>query len=229
MRRAPVQSFGGLPGAAQPYGYLALDGANGLITVVNPAQATVTVPLPVTCHDCAIIFHDSGFVPQVTAAGVTLGAEQMAVIGIGQYAALDWGIEPDVVIPPSIAPLPADFVRLDAHALQTTLASPPRNGRLRVIMQQFDERGHVVRTSGGAPPNGVSLARLLRIEAAQGDRTVPVAVAYDKAIWSGLSWAVGEIDLTHLAPDIPLSITLITADRAVHSLRGQLYHIQESS
>ncbi|MCS7291086.1 MAG: hypothetical protein NZ699_18360 [Roseiflexus sp.] len=35
MRRAPVQSFGGLPGAAQPYGYLALDGANGLITVVT--------------------------------------------------------------------------------------------------------------------------------------------------------------------------------------------------
>lgn len=229
MRRAPVHSFGGLPGAAQPYGYLALDGADGLITVVNPSQATVTMPLPVPCRDCAVIFHDAGFAPQVTEAGVMLGAEQMAVIGVGRYAALDWGVEPDVVIPASITPLPADFVRLDAHTVQTTLASPPRSGRLRAIMQQFDERGRVVRTSGGAPPHGVSLARLLRIEAAQGDRAVPVAVAYDKAIWSGLSWAVGEIDLAHLAPDIPLSITLTTADRAVHSLRGALYHIQESS
>jgi hypothetical protein len=224
MQRTPVQTFGALPGTAQPYGYLALDGADGLITVVNPAQATMVVPLPVACPGCALIFHDAGLTPQVTATTVTLGPEQMAVIGVGSYATMDWGVEDDVTIPGHITPLPVTFEQKSPHALRATL-TPPRRGRLRVVMQQFDADGRVVRTSGGAPPAGVTLAQLLRIEAYQGEQAVPVTVAYDKAIWSGLSWAVGEIDLERLAPTAPLDFVLTTADPAVHTLQGRLYHI----
>lgn len=218
-----------LPGTAQPYGYLAVDGGDGLITVVNPAQATVVVPLPVACPDGAVIFRDAGFMPQVTATTVTLGPEQMVVIGVGRYAGMDWGGEADVTIPAHIAPLPVEFVPHGTQMLHATLTALPQRGRLRVVMQQFDAHGRVVRTSGGAPPAGVTLAQLLRIEARQGEQALPVTITYDKAIWSGLSWAVGEIDLASLAPAAPLDITLTTTDPSVHMLQGRLYHVLEQA
>jgi len=227
LRRAPVQTFGALPGTGQPYGYLAHNGANALITVVNPGQTTATVALPIDCPGGAVIFHDAGFSPQVTATTLTLGPEQMAVIGVGRYAGMDWGVEADVTIPAHSAPLPVEFVPTSARTVRATL-TPPQQGRLRVVMQQFDAHGRVVRTSGGAPPAGVTLGQLLRIEAWQGEQAIPVAIAYDKAIWSGLSWAVGEIDLTHLAPAADLTITVSSHDPAAQVLRAHVYHVQDA-
>jgi len=227
LRRAPVVTFGALPGTGQPYGYLACDGADALITVVNPGQTTATVALPIACNGGAVIFRDAGFTPQVTATTVTLGPEQMAVIGVGRYAGMDWGVEADVTIPAHIVPLPVAFAPHSAQTLRATL-TPPRQGRLRVVMQQSDTHGRVVRTSGGAPPAGVTLGQLLRIEAAQGKQAVSVTIAYDKAIWSGLSWAVGEIELAHLAPAADLAITVSTCDPAAQVLRAHVYHVQDA-
>lgn len=123
----------------------------------------------------------------------------------------------------------AEYVTRCTQTLCASL-TPPQQGRLRVVMQQLNAHGRVVRTSGGAPPAGVTLGQLLRIEARQGEQAVPVTITYDKAIWSGLSWAVGEIDLASLAPAAPLSITLSTTDPGVHTLQGRLfYHVQEQA
>jgi hypothetical protein len=61
-----------------------------------------------------------------------------------------------------------------------------------VVVRQ-SEGGRAKRTSGGAPPKGRKLGELLTLSAARGGQPVPVEIRYDKPIWSGLSWAVGEI------------------------------------
>ena len=58
----------------------------------------------------------------------------------------------------------------------------------------------------------MTLGRILRLTAQQDGREVPVRIAYDKAIWSGLSWAVGEIDGAALASTAPLRITCSTRE-----------------
>jgi hypothetical protein len=104
---------GGDPGRREPYGFAQLSDAGALYTVVNPSQTVATVPLaPVTRSQPPlargrVLFRDAGFAPVLTEASITLGPEQMAVIGYGRYAGPDHdlGVQDDVVIPTDIAPV----------------------------------------------------------------------------------------------------------------------------
>lgn len=221
QRKGVPRLIGGLPGHGAIHGFAAVHDGSGLITVVNPGQQMDSIVLPET-SEMRVIFHDSGVVPTLRKNTLRLGGEQLAVIGVGDYAALDWGQEPDVRIAQTVTPMSVEFTREGDDAL-TAQVDVPAAGRLRVMMQQFGADGLVVRSSGGSPPDGMSLANILKITATQNGVNMTVQVAYDKAIWSGLSWAVGEIDVSDLDPAHKLNLRCTTSDQTAISLRAQVY------
>ncbi len=223
--------FGALPGEGQPYGFLNLGPNGALLTVVNPAQAVGDVELPAlpedTCAGRRLLFHDAGFAPRLGERTLTLGPEQMAVIGAGAYAAPehDLGVQEDVVIPSSITPLNADFVPAGDKAITATVNAPAQAG-LRIVFRQSDAHGIAKRTTGGSPPNGVTLGRLLTLSAQQDGHEVALDIQYDKAIWSGLSWAVAEAPADRLRAGAPVTIRCETKEADTVTLTGEVFAVQ---
>jgi hypothetical protein len=229
QRTARFIVFGGVPGRAEPYGYAALLDGHGLITVVNPSQRIGTLELPIPLPGFArILFRDAGFVPTFSKNTITLGPEQLALIGVGSHAAAekDLGVQEDVIIPRSIRPIPVEFGRRGPRTL-TAEIDPPASGRVRIVVQLTEPGKSIARrVTGGAPPAGKSLGELLILSAKQRDRRVPVRIEYDKPIWSGLSWAVGEIDAAALRPRVPLHIRFACRALERVDLKGSAYHVE---
>ncbi len=213
--------FGGLPGREQPYGFCAAAADGSVYTVVNPTQTQLGVKLPrvhrlqPSLGNGRVQFRDAGLSPTLTTSGtkdldsqdeLTLGPEQLAVVGYGEYAKTkyDLGIQEDMMIPKSTRPLGVTFHNDGTNAVAGTFAAPQR-GDIRIVMRQ-SANGKPVRTSRGAPPNGTSLGQMFLIQAAQAGRSIPVHINYDKAIWSGLSWGVAEIKHADFTPGSPLII-----------------------
>ena len=226
QRRARFETFGGLPGNAEPYGFAAYAGPDALLVVVNPAQRIAQVALPAQ-GDRRLLFCDAGFVPELSEDGLTLGPEQMALVGVGRYVdeAFDLGVQEDVVIPRSIARLDATFAA-DGEKAITAHLKAPASGKLRVILRQTDASGASHRTTGGALPERKRMGQLLRLEAFGDGQPVPVEIQYDKAIWSGLSWAVGEIECASAPPGAELTIRCSTQEAAQVCLSGEVHHVQ---
>ncbi len=223
-------TFGAMPGQAMPYGFHSELPDSALITVVNPAQSVVTIDLPALTTGqlpTRLLFHDAGFQPGLTRSQVTLGPEQMALIGAGIYAnpIYDLGIQADVIIPTSIEPLPVEFLA-DPGADHPTICASlnvPVSGIVRIILRQRDPSGRVRRTTGGAPPSGVALDQLLTIQVEQSGETIPVAINYAKVIWSGLSWAVGEVKAC--TPGQPITIRCASREAGPELLTGEVYAV----
>lgn len=78
---------------------------------------------------------------------------------------------------------------------------------------------------GGSPPDGKTLGRLLKIVVEQEGRRLPVETNYDKAIWSGLSWAVGEVKEKDLNSAKPVKVRLKTEEQAAVNLDGELFWV----
>jgi hypothetical protein len=233
----PLQSFGrtfpfgGLPGREEPYGFCSLDSKGSLYTVSNPSQAVRRVRLPVLHRLQAILgsgrlqFRDAGFQPRLSRDELTLGPEQIAVVGYGEYAksGYDLGVQEDVTIPEEIRPLPVKYSADATNTVVTTLKAPDK-ADLRIVLRQF-AAGKPKRSSAGAPPNGTSLKKLLKIEAWQSDRSRPVLCRYDKAIWSGLSWAVGEVSHHDLEAGLPISIRCTSLEKQPVELQVECYAV----
>lgn len=230
--------FGGLPGRGEAYGFASVAADGSVYTVINPSQAIQVVNLPRLHRDQTDIrngrvqFRDAGFEPMLSGPSsasevgrVTLGPEQLAVVGYGEYAKTkhDLGVQPDVSIPKSIHPLAAEFRREQTNTVSGVVSAPP-NGNLRIVMRQSD-KGAPIRTARGAPPNGTSLARIFLIQVRQADRSIPVQVNYDKAIWSGLSWAVGEVRHDDITPGTPLAIRCESKETRPVDLKVELYSV----
>ena len=226
QRRARFETFGGLPGNAEPYGFAAYDGADALFAVVNPSQQMAQLALPAQ-GETRLLFRDAGFVPELSKGSITLGPEQMALVGVGRYAdeTSDLGVQEDVIIPRSITRLEASFAAAGEKAITAKLL-PPATGKLRIILRQTDPSGASHRTSGGSPPAGKLMGQILRIEASQGGQPVPVEIQYDKPIWSGLSWAAGEIACAALSTGAELTIRCSTEETAQVILSGELHQVE---
>jgi hypothetical protein len=222
-------TFGELPGKVAPYGFAAEDGSGALYTVVNPGQTVVRVLLPSMAgmEGSRVLFSDAGFVPQLSGGFVTLGPEQVALVGVGKYASVYYslGVQEDVRIPVSIEPLLAEFVQDEDKALIGRVKAPAE-GSLRVIFCQTDASGIARRTTGGSPPNGISLGKMLTISAQQNEAPISVDINYDKAIWSGLSWAVGEIPASRLKSNDGIVIRCATVEPLPVTLKVTLYHVE---
>jgi hypothetical protein len=225
QRTATVRTFGGIPGRAEPYGFWAHRGDTNVLTVVNPSQDVQTIQLPARAG--WMLFRDSGFEPVIEDTLLTLGPEQVAVVASGRFAQKDFelGLEPDVLIPEGSEPVEAEVkLTADGKSLTVICAAPPKDRILRAIFRQ-SRGGRPLRTTGGAPPGGVSLGRLLHLNARQGDRDVSVRTDHDKVVWSGLSWVVGEIDGAGLDPVIPIKLVFSTTEAPPLDISAELMTI----
>lgn len=71
------------------------------------------------------------------------------------------------------------------------------------------------------------MGKFFVVSAEQSGHALPVHINYDKVIWSGLSWAVGEIPHALMAPGRPVRIRLSSADNdASLRLEGKLYVVE---
>jgi hypothetical protein len=221
-------TFGGIPGHGDAYGFKAEDKNGTVYTMVNPSQCENTIVFPKPAEG-SVLFCDSGYRPKLEEKTITLGAEQLAVVGTGCYnnPVYDLGSQDDIVTPIYIKRLPIE-VKFENPKLFSTTIAPPCSGSLRVIVLQKNPRGFAYRSKGGSPPDGISLGKILAITAHQAGQVVQVKINYDKAIWSGLSWAVGEISVRDLVPETPLSIQCSTTEQSEVILSGKLYHVEYS-
>jgi len=221
-------TFGGIPGKGQMYGFMAQVINGAVYTMINPAQQENTIVLPKAAQG-RILFCDSGFKPILKDGCLTLGAEQLAIIGTGCYnePCFDLGEQEDVIIPTSSKPYPVEFITENPKSFVATVV-PPFRGVLRVIAHQEDPKGLSKRSKGGAPPNGLTLDKILTISAEQAGRVIRVKINYDKAIWSGLSWAAGEISANDLDLGTPLTIRCATSERSEVTLNCALYQVEYS-
>ena len=57
--------------------------------------------------------------------------------------------------------------------------------------------------------------------------SVPVRLKYDKALWSGLSWAAAEVDHKDLRAGVPLIIRCSSLENQLVELKVEVYSVVE--
>ena len=206
--------FGDYPGSGKAYGFMGHDDEGAVCTLLNSGATDAEILLPTPSNaEKRILFTDAGRAPFLTGAAVHLGPGQLAVVGTGAYANPKWdlGTQADVRIPRSCEPLElADVVHGPRSVSATVLA--PSTGALRIMCSQIGADGRPWRVTGGAPPSGTSLGKLLVLRAEQDGRELDVSRDYDRQIWSGLSWAVADVSPKDIAAGRPVRITYTVAD-----------------
>jgi len=70
----------------------------------------------------------------------------------------------------------------------------PEKGNIRLVFQFLDSNNKPVKVNGGASPNGKFMDKVLQISVKSGNQQLPVLLSYNVQIWSGLNWAIGEIE-----------------------------------
>jgi hypothetical protein len=227
-----IHAFGGIPGDIESYGFGGVTARGSVYVVMNPGQTIATLDLPQLAPNQPargagrLQFRDAGFMPRLNGNQITLGPGQMAMVGYGAYAApaYEYGVQDDVVIPASIEPVPADFHTTVPSTIEASIP-PPSKGVLRVIMRERTPDGYIRRTWAGGPPNGENMAKVFSIEAMQDGHAVPVHIEYDKIVWSGLSWAVGEIKAADLDPDKRVLVRFHSTEKDPVKLDGAAYQV----
>jgi hypothetical protein len=227
-----TKSFGGIPGNVEPYGFGSLDTSGAVYTVVNPAQAMRELELPKLSRVQEalgvgrIILSDAGFVPVLRENRISLGPGQMAAIGFGRYAdaSFNFGVQEDVVIPREIVPIDAKLLESGKNTIETVI-HPPVKGDLRILFQQRDEQGNIMRSWPGGPPNGKSVASVLKITVEQNGKPLPFEISHDKVIWSGLSWGAGEVRRKDFANGGPITVRCSSEEKGSVKLEVHLYAV----
>lgn len=225
-----IKTFGGIPGDEQTYGFGALDSDGSVYVVINPAQDVAQVRMPLLSPlenplgPGRLLFRDAGFVPRLAGDTIELGPGQMAMVGFGKYAepAYDLGVQQDVVIPQTIRPVAADFRSLGKGVIQATIPATS-GGDLRLMMQQYSLDGGLRRTWPEASPGGAGMGSVFLLKAEQDGKQLPIREDYDRVIWAGLSWAIGEIKQNDIHPGEPLTITFQSNEKDPVTLKGRLY------
>jgi len=204
--------------------------------VVNPSQRVRMVRMPQLSpqqprpQHGRILFRDAGFAPTLANESNTLGPGQFALVGFGRYAdpANDLGIAEDTLIPRSIRTVQAHFTPAaekdegePSTAIEATI-HPPAHGDLRIVVRRHNAHNKLNRAFSKE-----NMGDFFVIEAFQDGRALPIAKNYDKIIWSGLAWGVGEIRHSDIAPGKPIELRLSTPDQdpSIH-LIGQVYSVE---
>jgi hypothetical protein len=204
-----------------PYGFASTRDDGALYAVVNPVPAVRRMLLPGATRwkGARVLFSDAGYKPALDGYELSLGPEQLAVVGCGAFATADHdlGVDADVVIPSSIDPLeltPAGVLRVLP------------NCALRVVARQVRSDGVAVRTFAGGPPRGTKMGAVLRIVATQNGRELPVEIEYDRMIWSGLSWAAGEIGAGQFDPSSDVEIRIDSREKPPTRILVEAYAVR---
>lgn len=212
----PGKFIGGIPGEGEAYGHLVYSDGY-LVTAVNPSLKEQSLEVPFVGEHRVVfsegsVVHDKG--------KLNLGPSAMAVVGTGEFMSWNLGSEGK---PIDLEPVACIWVTNEGSA--TAEIAVPAIAELHLIFNQKDKNGLAVRTSGGAPPAGKSMAELLRIEVRQNDQNLTVVRPDDKILWSGLSWAYGIV-----RPSQPgtVSVSMSTSDPAVNRICPAAYLKQNS-
>ncbi|MBN1479709.1 hypothetical protein EH223_17510 [candidate division KSB1 bacterium] len=131
----------------------------------------------------------------------------------------------DVVIPLTIEPIQTEFVP-DGKNQRTATFEPVADKDIRIIWQQFDTAGLPKRAAANIDGQGNSLGDVLIIRAEQNGAGVPVQINYDKTIWSGLSWAVGEMHAENIDPHAKLRVHCYSKEPTDITMECRIYSIQ---
>lgn len=229
-----TKTFAGIPGDVQPYGFGSVESEGAVYAVMNPGQSVETIQMSRVSQEQPevsggrILFRDAGFMPLLNGDRITLGAGQMAVVGFGKFASAkyDMGVQEDVRIPRAISTVAATFTAGAKNTIRAEVVAPAK-GNLRIVMQQRSAKdGSVMRSWKGGPPNGTNMGKWFVIKAWQGGKAVPVEIDYDKVIWSGLSWAVGEIPRDALKTGNTLVLECSSAEEGEVRLSGSVYAVE---
>lgn len=232
QRHGRTTFIGGLPGRCEPFGYKAESTDGAVLTLVNPSQQTLRMPLQTDnrYHTATLLFADSGFSPQIQADTIVLGPEQMAVVGLGRYAGAEYqlGEEKDVLIPSAIKPIGAETVTASASGAKGSFsASVPAGEGIRITLQQCDSKGKPFRYWGGGLPDGRNMKDYYLLSARQGKRSIPLKIQYDKVLWSGLSWATAEIDASEFDHSRPITLEYAVPElESGNSLDCKIYSVE---
>jgi hypothetical protein len=226
-----ISSFGGVPGMALPYGFKAEDENGVVCTVVNPSQEMATLPMPVkNIKQSKLLYADGGFNPVIKDNTITLGAEQLAVVGFNFYSndIYDLGKDETIQIPQTIKKLNTPFSSPKNNVIECSIHDLPATD-LRIIIQQFGNDGNPYRTWGGAPPDGKKMDTLIKIIVQQNDKEIETTDQYDKMIWSGLSWGVVEVKQSKFDHSKPLFIQCSTEEKETLTLKANVYAVNYSA
>jgi hypothetical protein len=221
-----IKAMGAIPGTGKPYWFCGGGSAGMVYTVVNAGQEIVSVDLGLT-GPARVLYADAGFKPVVAGGSLTLGSEQLVVVGTGVYgdAAHDLGTDDGVRVPVKQERVPVDFTIGGKNKIGATV-SALSGGTLRIIFQQFGVDGFPVRSWGGSPPDGKKMDQLLTIRCRQGGRDLPLVIEYDKMIWSGLSWAAGELRSGSYDAMAPVEIECSSVEKDPLRLEARVYLIE---
>jgi hypothetical protein len=227
-----TSTFGEIPGKRKPYGFISTDKNGTVCTVVNPSQAITEIELPViNFMKTSIIYADSGFIPMLKGSKLSLGPEQLVVIGFDEYSQQQYylGVDDTVIIPVSIEPVAIEFKETAKNTI-TGLVLPVKGKDIRILVQQYGMDKNPRRSSGGPPPNGKKMDTIIKISVTQKRKTLPMNIQYDKMIWSGLSWAAAELKNSSFNPDLPLEIKCMSTELEKLTLKAEVYaiHYQHS-
>jgi hypothetical protein len=135
------------------------------------------------------------------------------VVGTGTLAdsACVLGLQDDVRIPLSCEQLALSNVSRGPSAISAEVI-PVRGKVLRIVCSQEGANGRPWRVSGGAPPSGLAVGKLLQLSVEQDGHPLEIARPYDRAIWSGLSWTVADVAAGDLIPGRPVRISYAVDD-----------------
>ena len=97
---------------------------------------------------------------------------------------------------------------------------------MRILFQQRDKGGQIIRSWPGGPPNGTSVGNVLKIIVAQDGVPLAVEINYDKQIWSGLSWGAGEIKNKDFASGRPITIRCSSSEKDPVLLEAHVYVVE---
>lgn len=220
-------TFGAIPGSGNPYGFKSSSNKGTVCTVVNPSQSVATIELPVKQGNVSkVIYADGGYKPKLKGSTITLGPEQMAVVGFADYADSKYmmGGDPTIHIPFAIAKLDTSFTSAGHNTIEGEL-NPVKGKDLRIIMQQFDLKGTPYRSWPGAPPDGKAVSEVLKIRVSQEGKEIPLKIEYNKVIWSGLSWGAAEIRQSDIDLARPLHVKCISEEKGELKLTANIYAV----
>jgi len=221
------ESFGNIPGQGKAYGFLASDKKGKLCTVVNPSQQFVDMELPAgKFTKSSVIYSDGGYRPALQGNRISLGPEQLAVVAFDKYAdeRYDLGIDETINIPLSCEPMQLEFTSSGKNTINGTCI-PVAGKNIRIFFQQFADNQLPYRSKGGSPPKGKAMDELFIITATQRGKLIPIKISYDKIIWSGLSWAAGEIKAESLDAKEPMEIQCLSKETENLRLSAAVYAV----
>jgi hypothetical protein len=220
-------TFGEVPGKGKPYGFKSSTVKGTVCTVVNPSQAIVTMGLPVTTFNkTKLLYADGGYKPTVNGNKLTIGPEQLVVVGFDVYAdgKYDLGVDNTIWIPTAIDRIESTFTEIGKNTIEGEINIPKGKG-VRIIMQQFDAKGLPYRSWPGSPPDGKKVSEVIKINASQDGKDIPLHIEYDKVIWSGLSWAAAEIKQGSFDTGKTLHIKCTSGEKDELKLSANIYSV----